>query len=537
MEDFLSFEEKNSVSSRNLSISSAVSRRNSLQGGAKRIMNAHSSRTISNELNDRQVTAACTTSINTSLSSLNTLDELKNGAKEKSFSDGSLPNKSNQSISAVNDTVASDGSLFESSSEKYTGVSMEVFVFSADYLTKLSLDALWSNRKRAFEEIKRRIERAVTEKEVMHSSLFDVFIRLSLEHLSDSHIKVSLEAIDVIDECVKNCASQCRSHLAAIIVALFQKLGDKRGSIKDKANNILNLIRVSFEPTEIMSGLAPRLVDISEKFRTALMQFLGAIAPYCASYFQVAQNSWAFLGRLATILDSSTGKHVSITLLSAGRRLLELVYKASPDIICSQIFMLSFQQQIIIKKLLEILEPEINIKVAEAGKSAWNRPISEKNDAHASNKSDLDMRSIEEHVTSSDFQSEKNLKDSAARIKDDKRASLTDDISNNNGYLPYAPNKSPPSFQSPYRTVTCIASQKDLGLEVLAHSKINQIEQSQKCFPVNCAVDKTSTSWLLSALKISAKRCDRLEALEYVKRTAKTADEKYWQDNCSQVLQ
>lgn len=87
------------------------------------------------------------------------------------------------------------------------------------------------------------------------------------------------------------------------------------------------------------------MLDVPDKAKAALLQFLGAVAPYCSLYFNQPPLARAFLGRLATILGaahaeggplqhshSHSHSQAPTTLSVAGRRLLELVYNAAPQV-------------------------------------------------------------------------------------------------------------------------------------------------------------------------------------------------------------
>ena len=74
---------------------------------------------------------------------------------------------------------------------------------------------------------------------------------------------------------------------------------------------------------------------------------------------------------MANVLGSA-GTKPSVTLTVAGRKLLELVYKAVPSVLLVSLASLPLQQQAILKKLLETTVPEIEGLVVAAGRSDWN---------------------------------------------------------------------------------------------------------------------------------------------------------------------
>ena len=60
---------------------------------------------------------------------------------------------------------------------------------------------------------------------------------------------------------------------------------------RDQANVLLNTTRASYEPNAIIAALSPRIFDIPERMKTALMQYMGVIVPHCTAYFSVPINT------------------------------------------------------------------------------------------------------------------------------------------------------------------------------------------------------------------------------------------------------
>jgi hypothetical protein len=83
---------------------------------------------------------------------------------------------------------------------------------------------------------------------------------------------------------------------------------------------------------------------------------------------------------MANILGCA-GSKPSVTLTVAGRRLLALVGKATPQVMMVQISILPLQQQLILKKLLVSSIPDIDNLVAAAGRADWNRSSMEREKA------------------------------------------------------------------------------------------------------------------------------------------------------------
>ena len=108
------------------------------------------------------------------------------------------------------------------------------------------------------------------------------------------------------------------------------------------------------------------------------------IVPHCSAFFSQAHQTYAFLTRMATVLGGA-GSKPSAALVSAGRRLLELVYRTAPQTFLSQTAVLPMQQQLVLKNLLESAVPDIEVQVVAAGKADWNsRPLTVNTDSRES---------------------------------------------------------------------------------------------------------------------------------------------------------
>ena len=214
---------------------------------------------------------------------------------------------------------------------------MDVFIFSAETLRVMAEDSSqWTSRLKAFEAINERLKRAVLTNEALNEMIIDSFIDISIPQIADPHHKVALEAISVLHACISSFSSLITNHrLGLILISLFQRLADRRQPIRDQSNAILNLIRTQIRPNLIFASLSPRMHEIPDRMKAALMQYLAAITPHCEEFFCQSQNTWAFLSRMAQIVgssSSSSGSKPSVTVTVAGRRLLELVYKTSPKV-------------------------------------------------------------------------------------------------------------------------------------------------------------------------------------------------------------
>ena len=240
---------------------------------------------------------------------------------------------------AAEDSFSSQTTMIDISTSTSTSiVPLDVFIFSAETLRGMAEDSQWTNRLKAFESINERLKRAVLTDESLNEIIIDSFIDISIPQIADPHHKVALEAISVLHACISSFTSLVTNHrLGLILISLFQRLADRRQLIRDQSNAILNLIRTQLRPNLIFASLSPRMHEIPDRMKAALMQYLAAITPHCEEFFSQSQNTWSFLSRMAQIIggtssSSSGGSKPSVTVIVAGRRLLELVYKTSPKV-------------------------------------------------------------------------------------------------------------------------------------------------------------------------------------------------------------
>jgi hypothetical protein len=232
-------------------------------------------------------------------------------------------------------------------------------------------DSHWATRLEAFETILQRLTAASEANDTPPTATVESYAEISMTHLGDAHQKVATEALAVLTMCIVKFTAATSNKLGAILTALFQRLADRRAQIRDQANNLLNVSRSAYDPCAVAAALSPRILDIPERMKTALMQYLGVVIPHCGAFFSQPHNTWAFLGRVASVLGCG-GSKPSATLTVAGRRVLELVYKTAPHVVLSQIATLPLQQQLLVKKLLESAVPDVDTLVSAAGRAEWN---------------------------------------------------------------------------------------------------------------------------------------------------------------------
>jgi hypothetical protein len=171
-----------------------------------------------------------------------------------------------------------------------------------------------------------------------HPSQLEELLDLTIRCLNDSHQKVSADANQVLVTLSTTQNSLLASRLGVLLPFLFNRLNDRKPTIRSQANEMLDSIRSVHDPCALIAILSPRITDVPERTLISIIQFLLTIAPLCASYLSQPHNTAAFLNRMAVALSSS--RRPSSSLILSGQRLLELVYKASTEVFCSLSFLL-----------------------------------------------------------------------------------------------------------------------------------------------------------------------------------------------------
>jgi hypothetical protein len=234
-----------------------------------------------------------------------------------------------------------------------------------DALNAMSTDEHWTSRARALEIVKMRLiqshmqtqsqtlthaQTAAVHDEywvpanLLSAACITSYVDMGISHVGDTHQRVAVSALACLKAIVEYRSDMALPKLAQLLVALFLRLSDIRPPVRDSANSLLNGIRLAYEPVSVVAALVPRILDIPERIRTAVVQFLAVTVPHCGSFFAHPPNTWAFLGRMSNVLGAG-GSKPTTALLAAARRLLELTYNAAPTVVCSQLAALPLQQQ------------------------------------------------------------------------------------------------------------------------------------------------------------------------------------------------
>jgi hypothetical protein len=157
------------------------------------------------------------------------------------------------------------------------------------------------------------------------------YLELSAQKLADQNLKCALLAIQILRDAVAAYPELLSPLLGTLMPSVFLLLGDKRPDVKEQANDLLGAIRGGFSPSIIVTALCPRICEVHDRVRTAVLQFIGVAVPFCEEYFLVPSNTLGLLQRLSSVIGSDGGK-TSIALQSSCKRLLELVFKAAKQV-------------------------------------------------------------------------------------------------------------------------------------------------------------------------------------------------------------
>ena len=206
-------------------------------------------------------------------------------------------------------------------------------LISMEELRILSEDSNWENRLKSVQIIIKKIETLKNLIESMPSSNLTSSHIVSLEnmldivipHLDDAHHKVTTASFEVLELCIDKFSSITSGKLSNFLFILFHRLSDRRPHIRDKANDLLNNIKKVYDPVTIVSSIAPRLAEISDRVRASVLQFLIVIAPYTSPYFSQSHNASLFLNRISSIF-SAPGVKPSMPVITSINRLIFNTY-------------------------------------------------------------------------------------------------------------------------------------------------------------------------------------------------------------------
>lgn len=188
------------------------------------------------------------------------------------------------------------------------------------------------HRFRALDDAANRLQEISNNSEDVSASYLEGCLDNSVQHLCDVHLKVACRALDLLSVLVERFPYAIAPTLGLTMTSVFAVLSDRRVKLREQANIVLNQLRTAYEPVVLANALFPRLLDADYKCKTAFVQFLAVITPFCEKYFTQNNNLKAILGRLATLISTEGPTAPSASTVVAGKRLLELIYKVTPQV-------------------------------------------------------------------------------------------------------------------------------------------------------------------------------------------------------------
>jgi hypothetical protein len=165
-----------------------------------------------------------------------------------------------------------------------------------------------------------------------HPSHLEEILDMCIKSLTDPHHKVAAQANVSVETLCKTRNTLIISRLGALLPVLFTRMCERRPVSRQQASDMIDLIRNVHDPCVLTAALSPRIMELTERSLTSALQLLITLAPLCESYFGQPLNTGAFLNRISTALSTANGKRPSSSVLVAGQRLVELVYKTSSEV-------------------------------------------------------------------------------------------------------------------------------------------------------------------------------------------------------------
>lgn len=194
----------------------------------------------------------------------------------------------------------------------------------------LYLNLSYYNRLKTFEEISSLLSSKDSILSLTPSIILS-FIDLSAGRIQDSNTKVAALCLQNLILCIDNHVTLLGERLDSILPIIFTLLSDSRQRVREKSEEFLSAIKGSYSPITIVSLLCPRLSDVPEWVKASVLQFVASVVPHCEEYFGQAVNTLALLNRLSNMLGA-LGNKPSVSLIAAGRRLLELLFSVSKQV-------------------------------------------------------------------------------------------------------------------------------------------------------------------------------------------------------------
>lgn len=218
-------------------------------------------------------------------------------------------------------------------------------VQSTNEIKQLLSDSDWTSRILGLEATNSRFKKwmITSNSDSTHPAALEELLDITIKCLNDSHQKISSQAYITIETLTTSQNSLIASKLGVLLPILFNRLNDRKAAIKTQASEMLDNLRKYHDPCALFGILSPHIPELPERTLISVVQFLITIAPLCGVYFYQAQNTGSFLNRMAIVLSSNSGRRPSSALILNGERLLELVYKAAPEVLILLLFSFFFR--------------------------------------------------------------------------------------------------------------------------------------------------------------------------------------------------
>jgi hypothetical protein len=203
-------------------------------------------------------------------------------------------------------------------------------IFCALSSLKLAHDDNPSIRYKACEDINKRVYRAFTTLEPLEISQVEVFLVVGCQCSHDQHLKVAAEGVKIMQCLLEMASESCSSKLPTLLAHIFQVLDDRRASLREAATTLLTLCRRQYPAPTLINALILIVLDLPERTKTALMQFLGVLLSRQGQLLP-AELAMDLAGKLGDMVTVSQPKP-TITFVAASKRVVVMIYKMYPEV-------------------------------------------------------------------------------------------------------------------------------------------------------------------------------------------------------------
>ena len=240
-------------------------------------------------------------------------------------------------------------------------------------------DPAWAVRFGAFRELPRFCERSSVN-EVLKS--FDLLVNSFVDHSNDAHHRVTQSALASLAAFLEVYGAQLEPHLDRIAPRVFMKLTDNKEATRDAALAVVQAIRQTYHPDQIVPWLLHVLDEPNPKIRLACLDYLLYIMPDCSEFFSRAQNVKMTLVKAASLVPDRNADLRRV----AGKALAQL-QAIDGDMFMNIVASLSLAEQNNVKRALETHVADFSLEFASflrQGQAPRGSPPKESVDAPVS---------------------------------------------------------------------------------------------------------------------------------------------------------